>query len=645
VEGSYKESAVFESDSINLDNADHEPASAEFFEIRIATRSLPVRIEYAAIRSLHSVVSGESRSVGLLLGTYSSQSLSVDYCEVLPRESASADTFFKARSEHPAQRVVGFFRTQPAGWPEMQESDREIARRCFQHPGSLFLLIQTPARRPWSAAFFDLAAERVSPSKASPLEFFFDEYLLRNDFSTALIPIPEQQVLPEPPPARRRTRWIALATLGALLLLGAGGYQWWLVSRNRGASTSVVPATSPLGLKVVRNGKDFEVSWDRLAPALQQSSGGTVTVSDGGIAHSVTLSPTQLREGRILYSPLFGDLSFRLEIQQGARTQAESVQVLSWDANRPPELPTNALPDSANALPNNNVASIQDVPLVAPPSPPPAHPLRPLPNPAPADARASPAIRATPATGKAQPPALPSAPAIAKPTAPVAIPPKTASFTTATPKPPEEAKPAVVPQIVPRIAPAKSSPVAPMQPAPVVPVTALPQPEAVVSREVPSEPAEIPSPVNSPVARSAEKPPVPPTPEVSPLPLREQLPPETKSEPASKSLPGPGQTQSPDPGYAPPVAVKRATPLLTPEVKRGLEGLHGSHLRLSVQVTVDTSGNVQNAQVLASGRNSVSVDKWIRSAALDAARRWKFRPGTLHGKVVPGDVTIEFNFQ
>ena len=235
---------MFESDAINLDNVDHEPAPAEFFEIRVATQPLPVRIEYAAIRSLHSVVSGESRSVGLLLGTPSPQGISVDYCEVLPRESATADTFFRARSEHPARRVVGFFRTQPAGWPEMQESDREIARRCFQHPGSFFLLIQTPARRPWSAAFFDLAAERVSPSKVSPLEFFFDEYLLRHDFSTALIPMPEQQALPEPPPARRRAHWIAVGTLGALLLLGAAGYQWWLISKNRGASASVLPATA-----------------------------------------------------------------------------------------------------------------------------------------------------------------------------------------------------------------------------------------------------------------------------------------------------------------------------------------------------------------------------------------------------------------
>lgn len=339
---------MFEGYALNLTSADRGPAPGEFFEIRVPTRSAPVRIEYAAIRHLHSLLSGDNRSVGLLLGTASPEGLSVDDCELLPRESATAEMFLKARSEYPGHRVVGFFRTQPAGWPEMQESDREIARRCFQHAGSLFLLIQTPARRPWSAAFFDLGAERVSPSRTPAMEFFFDEYLLRNGYSTALAPMTEQQLLPEPEPVRRKTPWIAIGTIAVLLLvlLGVGSYLQFM-NRNRIEPAAAVPVSSALSLKVVRSGKDFEISWDRSAPAVQQASGGTVTITDGALHRSLTLNSKQLREGRIIYSPLFADLTFRLEVQLGTRTQAESVQMLSWDTNPPSALPANldSIPD------------------------------------------------------------------------------------------------------------------------------------------------------------------------------------------------------------------------------------------------------------------------------------------------------------
>lgn len=180
------------------------------------------------------------------------------------------------------------------------------------------------------------------------MEFFFDEYLLRNGYSTALAPMTEQQLLPEPEPVRRKTPWIAIGTIAVLLLvlLGVGSYLQFM-NRNRIEPAAAVPVSSALSLKVVRSGKDFEISWDRSAPAVQQASGGTVTITDGALHRSLTLNSKQLREGRIIYSPLFADLTFRLEVQLGTRTQAESVQMLSWDTNPPSALPANldSIPD------------------------------------------------------------------------------------------------------------------------------------------------------------------------------------------------------------------------------------------------------------------------------------------------------------
>ena len=619
---------MFEGEAIkldNLDNAESGPASPESFEFRVPTRSSPVRIEFSAISRLHSVLSGENRSAGLLLGTVAADGVVVDDCELLPRENVTADAFFKARSEFPSHRVVGFFRTQPAGWPEMQDADREIARRCFQNPGSIFLLIQTPARRPWSAAFFDLGTERLAPSRAPGLEFFFDEYLLRSGYATALVPAAEPQTRPTQPLERRPTNWIAIGAIGALLMAAGGGY-WWFTSKYRGEHAPALQASSPLSLKVVRSGKDFEVSWDRLSPALQQASGATVSIKDGELTRAIALSPKQLQEGRILYSPLFGDLTFRLEIQQGARTQAESIQVLSWDTMPPAALP--AIPQ----LPANLDS------IGRPRSELPADLLKALPD-------------------RAVAPSLPPASELVRPVSPTAgtplnIPPvNTPKKVPTASKPPEVAKPSAAPQIDPattqivqvKPAPEKPAATAPLQLATNEPPT-IQRPEAKPPDRAPEAPA-IASPASIPTPRADDKPSVPLAPPALPPAISQQPPQQTTKDSPSASLPGPGPAQSPDPGYTPPIAVTRVAPHLTAEARRGLETSRGSFLKLLVRVTVDTAGNVQKAEVLPASGKSGFGDSLIRMAALDAARHWKFRPGTLHGKALQGDVTIEFDFQ
>ncbi len=346
------------------------PASepGDVFEINIANRPVPIWIEYAAMRDLHRDAALAGESLGLLLGSLSHEAICIRCCEMVrpevpaaPGSRALHDAFRESvhtRIETPlpgVEHLAGFFRTQSGGRPEMVESDHEIARRYFRGAGSLFLLIQTSGHRPWSAALFELDGGR-SP-KAPTLEFFFDEYLLRNGYLTDLVPEQPQRRLPPadlPRSSRnpRRGRAAAVAVL-SLLLLGGGGYEWYTAKDGR---RPAIPAavSGPLGLKVVSGDKDFEVSWDRQSPAVLQSSGGTLTIRDGGLTRTVLIPPAQLREGRIQYTPLFDDLNFRLEIAQGARTVAESIQVLS-PGNRAwqgllPDLPSNsALENSLSA--------------------------------------------------------------------------------------------------------------------------------------------------------------------------------------------------------------------------------------------------------------------------------------------------------
>jgi len=349
------------------------PASepGDVFEINVANRPVPIWIEYAAMRDLHRDAALAGESLGLLLGSLSREAVCVRCCEMVrpevpaaPGSRALHDAFresLHARTESPlpgVEHVAGFFRTQSGGRAEMVESDHEIARRYFPGAGSLFLLIQTSGHRPWSAALFELDGRR-SP-KAPTLEFFFDEYLLRNGYLADLVPEQAPRRLPPADlpvrgstnPRRGHTGVVALLLL---VLLGGGGYKWYTAKDGREPAIPA-PVSGPLGLKVVSGDKDFEVSWDRQSPAVMQSSGGTLTIRDGGLTRTVLIPPAQLREGRIQYTPLFDDLNFRLEISQGARTIAESIQILSpgnkaWQGLLP-DLPSNgALQNSLSAKP------------------------------------------------------------------------------------------------------------------------------------------------------------------------------------------------------------------------------------------------------------------------------------------------------
>ena len=350
------------------------PASepGDVFEINIANRPLPIWIEYAAMHDLHRDAALAGESLGLLLGSLSHEAVSIRRCEMVRPEVPAAPgsralhdafrEFLHTRTESPlpgVEHVAGFFRTQSGGRPEMVESDHEIARRYFRGAGSLFLLIQTSGHRPWSAALFELDGGR-SP-KAPTLEFFFDEYLLRNGYLADLPPEQAPRRLPPADLPRRsssnpRRGRTALGALLLLVLLGGGGYKWYTARDGREPAIPAGSVAGPLGLKVTNGDKDFEISWDRQSPAVRQSSGGTLTIRDGGLTRTVLIPPTQLREGRIQYTPLFEDLNFRLEIAQGARTIAESIQVLSpgnkaWQGLLPDLPPNTALQNSLSAKP------------------------------------------------------------------------------------------------------------------------------------------------------------------------------------------------------------------------------------------------------------------------------------------------------
>ena len=64
-----------------------------------------------------------------------------------------------------------------------------------------------------------------------------------------------------------------------------------------------------------------------------------------------------------------------------------------------------------------------------------------------------------------------------------------------------------------------------------------------------------------------------------------------------------------------------------------------------MRVMVDSAGSVQNAEVISSTPKGAFGENVLKSAALDAAKQWKFRPGQVDGKNVAAEYTIDFKFQ
>jgi len=62
-------------------------------------------------------------------------------------------------------------------------------------------------------------------------------------------------------------------------------------------------------------------------------------------------------------------------------------------------------------------------------------------------------------------------------------------------------------------------------------------------------------------------------------------------------------------------------------------------VKVSVQVSVDTSGNVSQATL-----SSPGPSKYFANQALTAARRWTFQPPQVAGQASPSEWILRFQF-
>src|ERR1700722_18296780 len=88
-------------------------------------------------------------------------------------------------------------------------------------------------------------------------------------------------------------------------------------------------------------------------------------------------------------------------------------------------------------------------------------------------------------------------------------------------------------------------------------------------------------------------------------------------------------------GVDPGKVLQEVSPDVSPGSRRTITG----RVKVSVQVSVDASGNVSQARLASSGPS-----KYFANQALAAARRWKFTPAEVNGQPLPSEWTLRFQF-
>jgi hypothetical protein len=306
----------------------------------------------------------------------------------------------------------------------MDDADVNLARRYFPAPNSVFLLVKPFVTRPSVGGFFFWEDGEIN-RESTYLEFPFQRRELGGGESR-LAPPPrkpqaETSPLPaverepahprpaaEPQPAApisnptiwapdepakspRRLEWRWLLVPGFLVIAGVSGFFTYrnLDQAKPSARPSAPPQALPLKLSVSDRKGQLDVTWDRNARAVTRAKRGILTITDGDKRRDLELNGLQLRNGRVVYSRISGDVSLRLEVfPEGQPGVVESIRVISTVAPPPAESKPVAVDQPARKpkspparqlpqVPARPVAETTTPPVTEPPAAPEIEVMRP----------------------------------------------------------------------------------------------------------------------------------------------------------------------------------------------------------------------------------------------------------------------------
>lgn len=599
-------------------------------------------------------------ATGLLLGVVDNTTVHVRQafpCHLAERQLNGVSTGIAAMDEARKKAelrgftVLGWYaHRKPAG---LEDADIEFHKRLFRHPGDLGMIIRPESETEITCELYCRSVEGLLTAEdyrwgalrvpkntplttsaeitmRSPLrdDFFLRAYSQAYDDGSADRSV--ARYLPAITAASRRlSLWLAFA-----LIFGLAAALTFLIIRFKVLpSENVVALTnvsSPLGLKVQAEGERILVTWNRNGTVVRDAISGRLVIDDGKQHRVVNLDPGQVAYGSVLYTPRSAEVAFHLELfGADGRASGETLRILdaSKDPSEGPAAGLKLTPAPGTATTSaakteiTNRTELSDRRAPQAKTLPDVNGVLPGSTSAPASAPASAQASSVPPPSGAltpQPaanvPATTSAAGSAALTAP------------ATPSPSSTNENEMARQNMPAnvVADAPSSgPPAQKLPAASAPAASAPQTSA---SGAPQTSSPNPSQTSSPVSTA-------PVPQNN-VPLHQEPPPAASPKsPGASNVP----TNALPSTYRPPQPTRQVMPdthFLSP-------GIIANGGRVDITVAIDEKGRVLNARLIS---NQTKVSSALTTAAMNAARAWKFRPAFMNGKAIPSEHTIQFLF-
>lgn len=295
-----------------------------------------LRIEVVE-RILQKVKTSVLPVCGLLIG-HSESPLDTEVTDLLPVEEKGVleekladierakEAIRLERGEN--ESVLGFYRSTAESELRLREEDLTLMRAQFAGPADICLLVKPSQDGVSTAGFFFWDNGAIEPG------FSFNEFPFEPETLRAEILAQQRLATQEELPAeadvpaqsggrahRKRFLWMAAACIFVCVAAVLAYRALALLPVHSDNGTS-------LALRVVRQGEDWRVSWDRNAPVLKNSDvRGKLTISENeSVMREILLRHEDLRDtGSIVYVPLSQRVEFRLEMTGQGATATETV--------------------------------------------------------------------------------------------------------------------------------------------------------------------------------------------------------------------------------------------------------------------------------------------------------------------------------
>jgi hypothetical protein len=222
----------------------------------------------------------------------------------LPEPSRLQTYAGSARNERETG-IVGFFRTHARIGPMRPSlADRSIFAQEFRNSPYAVLLIQ--AQPPHSAAFF-IAASGQLPDEPSVREFEFDESAFK-----ALPEVPPEGAEAAHPVQATTGRLGLYARIAALILIAiaACALMWSFARQPMGPRW--FGSADQLQLAISSDDKLLRISWNHSAKDLNQATGATLVINQGGQRSELQLGMDDLRLGSVEYQGTGGQVNAQI---------------------------------------------------------------------------------------------------------------------------------------------------------------------------------------------------------------------------------------------------------------------------------------------------------------------------------------------